>query len=151
MWHSWSNWESLGAPPTGPLTSPPFLVHDNTGWWVAYARGQNGDLEINVQTRDIIAEPQVLAISNGQAATLQVSWGVPADEACSDDFLAIFAANQTDNSKYLDFLFVNGKQNPSGNPVTQGAVKFNVLLNPGMYLCRPTLIFSALLICLFRS
>ena len=33
----WSDWESLGPLPTGPLVSQPTLTIDKFGWWQAYA------------------------------------------------------------------------------------------------------------------
>jgi len=54
MWGSWSEtWENLGHPERGVLTSQPRVVHDSSGWWMAYVRGIDGDLEIYVQQRTL--------------------------------------------------------------------------------------------------
>lgn len=128
MWGSWSNWESLGKPPSGPLTSAPTIVNTPTGWWNAFGRGVNGELEIYVQEKTFTAKPTT-SIS-GQPIT--VSWSVPNDEASNTDWVGVFLPNAS-NSQFLDFLYVNGKQDPTRNPVPSGSVVFKTVLPPGIY------------------
>ena len=45
LWHlwqldrggDWSNWQYVGKPQSGPITSQPAIINDNMGWWAAYA------------------------------------------------------------------------------------------------------------------
>ena len=128
MWGSWSNWISLGHPERGRLTSQPFVVHDRSGWWTAYARGHDGDLEIFVQHKSIQAEPR--RVPYGEPVS--VSWHVPDDEACADDWLAVYSP-QAENDQFLAYVYVNGELNPGNDIVTEGNYNFGLFLPDGIY------------------
>jgi hypothetical protein len=136
MWGSWSNWENLGHPESGSLTSPPALVHDVSGWWLAYCRGQQGSLEIFVQDRTLTLSNNVVYVNGGVPGALTVSWNIPRDEAMNNDWIGIYNVNETDNSRYLDFMFVGGTQEPGRNAMPTGSATFQIMLPSGIYEAR---------------
>ena len=34
---TWSSWEFVGRPSSGPIVSQPAIVNDEKGWWAAVA------------------------------------------------------------------------------------------------------------------
>jgi len=128
MWADWSSWTSLGRPERGPLTSQPFIVHDKSGWWMAYARGFDGELEIFVQQKSIQAVPRRIAYGE----PVHLTWRIPVDEACADDWIAVYEP-QAGNDQFLGFVYVNGELNPGDKPNPDGHYYYPLYLPDGLY------------------
>ncbi|KAK3714393.1 hypothetical protein QZH41_020626 [Actinostola sp. cb2023] len=136
LWHlwqldrggDWSSWEYVGRPQSGPIASHPAIINDNKGWWAAYALGFEDQIETIEQNRSLSLSP--VEAPAGKPVT--VSWSVPVDEATAMDWIGVYPSS-ADNSKYVDFYYVGGGQNPGEKAQAKGSLTFASFLPKGKY------------------
>ncbi|XP_033633274.1 uncharacterized protein LOC117294846 [Asterias rubens] len=137
LWYSWQSQRGAGwiawdkvprANPTQPIVTKPYVTSEDKLWWTVFGLGKDGHVAVIEQYRSLTVEPGRVA----SGASLTASWSVPLDEATNMDWIGIYPAG-TNNDQYVDFVYVQGEQNPKSSAVHEGSVKMASLLPNGRY------------------
>ncbi|XP_064631556.1 uncharacterized protein LOC135489877 [Lineus longissimus] len=123
---NWSDWASIGRPPSS-VGSLPKVTEYVAGWWaVNFATSS----KVITMTQNRTIRPSVASFPYKTNTTVQ--WDAPVDEATHKDWIGVYPAG-VDNERYIDFRYVQGGQNPLKDPVPKGNVTFNLFLPKGYY------------------
>ncbi|XP_065843362.1 uncharacterized protein [Oscarella lobularis] len=139
LWHvyqveqggSWKEWKKLHDQSGSSVTfsSMATIVLDSFKWWRAYGLNSSLSLVTYQQPHSFALSPSA-SVPSGKNVT--VSWSVPEDEATNQDWIGVYPPG-SDNYDYLDFVYVNGGQNPKYNPVPKGSAILSSVLPNGTY------------------
>lgn len=126
---SWREWIKLGPlDEKNAYGTIPSIFNDDSGWWNALSVGSGDNmLHTYTQPRSISADKSITYASN-----LTVKWSVPVDDAARTDWLGIYPQEAAGDG-YVDFRYVGGNQNPTGDPVHSGKLPFSLFLPDDTY------------------